>query len=154
MTSSAGPIHFSIFPEPCSKLLMQFVSNVLGRNVAWTGGFKKKKKKKKKNHGDLPLGLVAMATESSHRLKMGKRLNCIFYTVYVFNDQSPFLFGCLGITEFFLKKKKELFKEPILQNHWSIMNLIWYKCCLGKGSSKQLKLWWSSVGLVAMATVE
>ena len=30
------------------------------------------------NYGDLPFGLVTMATESSHRLIMGKWLNCIF----------------------------------------------------------------------------
>ena len=33
---------------------------------------------KDKNYGFLPLGLVAMATENSHRLKMGIWLSCIF----------------------------------------------------------------------------
>ena len=44
-----------------------------GKNVALVGGFKNSL-----NYGDLALGLVAMATESSHRLIMGKLLNCIF----------------------------------------------------------------------------
>ena len=31
-----------------------------------------------------------------------------------------------------------------LQNYWSSKTLIWYKSCLGKGNSKELKLWWSA----------
>ena len=43
---------------------------LFGRNVAWVRTIQR--------FFSLPLGLVAMATESSHRLIMGKWLNYIF----------------------------------------------------------------------------
>ena len=83
---------------------------------------------------------------------MGKWLNCIFsitseviwtifgicdhlmivYPVYVFYDQRPFCLAAMATLNF----KKEFFKWQLLQNNWSSMTLIWYKCCLGKGNSK------------------
>ena len=44
---------------------------LFGTNVAWPRTIQNSEK-----FGSLPLGLVAMATESSHRLIMGKWLNC------------------------------------------------------------------------------
>ena len=71
--------------------------------------------------------MVAMATESSHRLVMGKGLNCIFsitsevmrtifgkydhlmivYSVYVFDDQWPF--SLVAMATFKLNFKKRIF---------------------------------------------
>ena len=51
------------------KPLKQFVL----KNVAWIGGVNNSQ-----NYGNLPVGFVAMATDSSLRLKIGKWLNCIF----------------------------------------------------------------------------
>ena len=46
---------------------------LFGKNVALHRTIQNSQK-----FGSLPLGLVAMATESSHRLIMGKWLNCTF----------------------------------------------------------------------------
>ena len=119
-----------------------------GTNVAWV-----RASQNSQNYGDLLLGLVAMATESSHRLIMGKGLNCIIsiarevmqtifgtydhlmivYSVCVFDDQWPFCLVAMATLNF---KKRNFFKWQLLQNHWSSMTLIWFKCCLGKANSK------------------
>ena len=49
------------------------VGLLFGTNVALLKTIQNSKK-----FSSLPLGLVAMATESSHTLKMGKWLNCTF----------------------------------------------------------------------------
>ena len=53
--------------------LKQYVGLLFGANVVWLRTIQNNEK-----CGSLPLGLVAMATESSHRLIMGKWLNCFF----------------------------------------------------------------------------
>ena len=82
-----------------------------------------------------------MATESSHRLIMGKWLNCIFSITnevmgtifssfdylmnvnpfHVFNDQWPF---CLVAKATLNLKKKEFFKLQLLQNHRATMTIL------------------------------
>ena len=52
-----------------SSKAIEPICPLFGKNVAWVGGFKNSY-----NYGDRPLGLVAMATESSHR----PIENCIF----------------------------------------------------------------------------
>ena len=56
-----------------SSKAIEPICHIFDKNVAGVGGFKNSK-----NYGDLPHGLVVMATESSHRLIRGKWLNCIF----------------------------------------------------------------------------
>ena len=118
-----------------------------GTNVAWV-----RASQNSQNYGDLLFGLVAMATESAHTYN-GKRVKlyylhsqgidanhiwhiwssddcllsvCVWWPVAI-------LFGCHGNIKF---QKKEFFKWQLLQNHWSSMTLIWFKCCLGKDNSK------------------
>ena len=43
------------------------------------------------------------------------------------------LFGGHGNINFFFKG---IFNWQLLQNHWSSMTLIWYKCCFSKGNVK------------------
>ena len=129
-----------------SKQLKQY-----GANVAWIREFQNSY-----NYGDLLLDLVAMATESSHKLIVKKWLNCIFsiisevmwiifgsndhmmivYSLYVFYDQFFFLFGCQSNINFIFFFKKEIFKWQFLQDHWSSITLIWYNCCSYKNNWK------------------
>ena len=72
-------IHLSVSPSAPPSVCLLTISNdnsfkaieaicpLLSKNVAWLGAFKSSE-----NYGDLPLGLVTMVTESSHRLIMGK----------------------------------------------------------------------------------
>ena len=84
------------------------------------------------------IGLVVMATENSHRLIMGKWLNCFFSLtskvmlatfgrydhlmivcpIYVFYDQWPFCLVAIAMKTLNLKKKKKrIFKQQLLQSH-------------------------------------
>ena len=91
-------------------------------NVAWVRTIQNSL-----NYGDLSLGLVAMATEISHRPLMEKWLNCIFfitcevmgtifgsydhlmivYPVCAFHDQWPFCLVSMATLN--LRKKKQDF---------------------------------------------
>ena len=84
-------------------------------NVAWL-----KANPSSKKFAGLPLGLVAMATESSHRIIMGKWLNCTFsitsemiwaifgiydhlmivYLVYMFYDRWPLCLVATAVLNF------------------------------------------------------
>ena len=65
-----------IFIPPAYEVWGRRWYTILSLLVIWS--FWVKAVQNSKSYGDLPLGLVAMATESSHRLIMGKWLNCIF----------------------------------------------------------------------------
>ena len=56
-----------------SSKTTEAVGLLCGTNVAWQKTIQTSQK-----FGGLPLGLVAMATESSHRFIKGKWLNCTF----------------------------------------------------------------------------
>ena len=57
-----------------SSKTTEAVGLLFGTNVAWRRTIQNSQK-----FGSLPLGLVAMATESSHRLIMGKGLNSLHF---------------------------------------------------------------------------
>ena len=111
-----------------------------------------------------------MATESSHRLIMGKWFNYIFsiitevmwsilgsyvhkmivYPVYVFDDQWPFYLVAMATLN--LKKKKIFFKWQFLQNHWSSWTLIGTNVAWHRTIQNCQKFGSLPLGLVAMAT--
>ena len=62
-----------VFFNDYSSKTTEAVGLLFGTNVKWLRAVENSHKS-----ANLPLGMVAMATENFHRLIMRKRLNCIF----------------------------------------------------------------------------